>query len=57
MSSEPEYLICLECETPSYTFEWKNGKLFEANCMSCGNDDTDTFASQEEFDAMGTAGH
>jgi hypothetical protein len=57
MSSEPDYLLCLECETPSYTFEWKNGKLFEATCMTCGNVDIDTFASQEEFDAMGTAGH
>ena len=24
---EPEYLICLDCETPTYQFEFLNGKL------------------------------
>ena len=23
--SSPEYLICLECETPCYVFEWEDG--------------------------------
>jgi hypothetical protein len=56
-SDQPEYLICLECETPCYTFEFAKGKLKEAMCMVCANDDIDTFASEEEFDALGTAGH
>jgi hypothetical protein len=57
MAGEPEYLICLNCETPCYTFEFHNGKLKEAMCMVCANDEVDTFATEEEFDALGTAGH
>lgn len=57
MAGEPDYLICLNCETPCYTFEWVNGKLKEIQCMVCGNDEPDTFATEEEFDALGTAGH
>lgn len=53
--NEPEYLICLECETPCYTFEWAKGKLKEATCMTCGNDDVDTFMSEEDFDALSSA--
>ena len=25
--ASPEYLICLECETPCYVFEWEDGKI------------------------------
>ncbi len=48
----PEYLICLSCETPCYTFEWKNGEVSEAQCMACGADDTDEFITEEDFEAM-----
>ena len=49
---EPEYLICLDCETPCYTFEWTSGKLVEAMCQMCGADDIDLFVSEEDFEAI-----
>lgn len=49
---EPEYLICLECETPCYSFEWANDKLSEVMCMACGNDNIDQFMTEEEFEAL-----
>lgn len=48
----PEYVICLNCETPCYIFEWSDGKLTEVVCDTCGEDDPDTFATEEEFEAM-----
>lgn len=50
--SEPEYLICLECETPCYSFEWSDEALSEVMCMACGNDNTDQFMSEEDFEAL-----
>ncbi len=48
----PEYLICVECETPCYTFEWQHDELTEAMCTVCGNDEVDSFTTEEEFEAM-----
>jgi hypothetical protein len=48
----PEYLICLECETPCYEFEWEDGVLTEVICRVCGNEDTEQFISEEEFEAL-----
>lgn len=48
----PDYLICLECESPCYVFEWKDGKLKEILCEVCGNDELETFISQEDLDAL-----
>ncbi len=48
----PEYLICINCETPCYTFEWQNGRLVEAECQACGDDEPDEFVTEEEFEAM-----
>lgn len=48
----PDFLICLECETPNYVFEWKGGKLVEILCLACGNEDTDSFATQEEMEQL-----
>jgi hypothetical protein len=48
----PEYLICLNCETPCYVFEYKDGELREAVCEACGNDDTEQFVTADEFDAL-----
>lgn len=50
-STEPEFFICVECETPLYTFEWDSTKerLTEALCNMCGNDATDDFQTEEEF--------
>ena len=51
--STPEYLVCLDCETATYVFEWKDGKLIEILCEVCGNEDTDQFATSEDLEAMG----
>ncbi|MEM6792972.1 MAG: hypothetical protein AAF725_03270 [Acidobacteriota bacterium] len=48
---EPEYLICINCETPCYTFEWRV-KLVEAMCLACGNEDLDEFVTEEDFEAI-----
>ena len=45
-----EYYICLECETPCYVFEEKDGKLISAVCQSCGNDNVDSFATPEDVE-------
>jgi hypothetical protein len=48
----PEFLICLECETPCYIFEWQGGKLKEVLCAACGNEDPESFLSEEEMDQL-----
>ena len=50
--ASPDYVICLECETPCYVFEWEDGHLTEALCQSCGNDDLEQFALPEELDDL-----
>ncbi len=47
---EPEYLICLQCETPTYQFEFTNGKLVAVVCNTCGNDDLSDFMTESEYD-------
>jgi hypothetical protein len=51
----PEFLICLECETPCYVFEWQAGGLTEILCEVCGNEDPEQFVSDEEFDQLSGA--
>ncbi len=53
--SAPEYVICMECETPCYIFEWSDGCLTEAVCEACANDDINQFATEEEYDALAMA--
>ena len=48
----PDYLICLECETPTYVFEWSEEKVSEALCARCGNEDPVLFLTEEEFEAL-----
>ena len=48
----PDYLICLECETPSYVFEWKGDQVTEVMCLICGNEDVASFATEEEYEAL-----
>jgi translation initiation factor 2 beta subunit (eIF-2beta)/eIF-5 len=48
--SAPEYLICLECETPCYIFDWVDGRIVEAQCTACGNDDPAAFMTEEELE-------
>lgn len=51
--STPDYLICLECESPCYVFEWRDEKPVEAMCTMCGNDDPLTFVTQSDYDDLG----
>jgi len=53
--AQPEYLICLECETPVYVFEWREGRVIEATCPMCGNEDPASFATEDEMEEMGVA--
>ena len=47
---EPEYLICLQCETPTYQFEFLDGKLIAVVCNTCGNDDITDFMTEAEIE-------
>ncbi len=49
---QPEYLICLECESPVYVFEWDEGRVTDVVCATCGNDDPASFATEDELDEM-----
>jgi hypothetical protein len=48
----PDYLICLECESPCYVFEYKDGKISEVICTVCGCDDPSQFATEEDLEAL-----
>ena len=48
--SEPEFLICLNCETPTYDFDFDNGKILAAVCAACANDDPSEFMTEAEFE-------
>ncbi len=48
----PDYLICLECETPCYVFEWEDDRLKEAICTTCGNEDVSGFATESDYEEM-----
>ena len=48
----PDYLICLECESPVYVFEWADGKVREALCEVCGNEEAAQFATEDEYEAL-----
>lgn len=49
---EPEYLICLECDTPTYQFEFLDGKLASVVCNTCGNDNPSDFMTENEYDEL-----
>ena len=50
---EPEYLICLECETPTYQFEFgPTGKLAAVMCNTCGNDNPSEFMTEAELEEL-----
>ncbi len=48
----PDYLICLNCESPCYEFEWGDDGVQEAFCAVCGNDEPDQFVTEDDFDAL-----
>ena len=51
LMDEPEYLICLQCETPTYQFEYDSkGKLATVVCQTCGNDDPTDFMTEAELE-------
>ena len=50
MDDEPEYLICLQCETPTYQFEIVNGKIANITCVVCGNDEVSDFVTEAEYE-------
>lgn len=50
--SAPDYVVCLDCETPCYVFEWRDDALREALCVACGNDDVDAFATPAELEEL-----
>jgi translation initiation factor 2 beta subunit (eIF-2beta)/eIF-5 len=50
--ASPEYLVCLECETPCYNFEWEDGKITEVLCAACGSEDPEQFAKPEDLEEM-----
>ena len=52
---QPEYLICSSCETPTYVFEWTEGRVLNAMCAVCGNEDPETFLSEDDFEEMAAA--
>lgn len=49
---EPDYFICLQCETPTYEFEYTNGKLGAIVCGTCGNDDPSDFMTEADYDDL-----
>jgi hypothetical protein len=48
----PEYIICLNCETPCYDFEYEDDHLVEILCPICGNEEIDQFITPDEFDSL-----
>ncbi len=48
----PDYVICLECESPTYIFEWRDGVLLEAQCTLCGNEDVSQFITESDYEEM-----
>lgn len=50
--ADPDYVVCLECDTPSYVFQWAGGTIVEAICQACGNDDPSLFCTEEELEEM-----
>jgi hypothetical protein len=45
---EVDYLICQNCTTPSYVFEMEGGRITEALCLVCGNDEPAQFNRGED---------
>lgn len=48
----PEFLVCLNCESACYVFEWGDEGVEEALCQVCGNDEPDQFVTEDDFDAI-----
>ena len=58
MAEEPDFIICNECDSPVYVFEWKEGRIAEALCTSCGNSSPSLFTTEEEYgEEMASGAH
>jgi len=51
LEAEPDYVYCLQCESPVYTFDWdhQEKKLGSAMCPVCGNEESEDFQTEGEF--------
>ena len=45
---EVDYLLCQQCGTPCYVFEMDGGRIVEATCLVCGNDEINQFNLGED---------
>ena len=50
--SGPDFVLCLECDTPVYEFLIREGDLKEAFCSACGNEELEHFARPEEVEEL-----
>jgi translation initiation factor 2 beta subunit (eIF-2beta)/eIF-5 len=50
--SEPDFIICNECDSPVYVFDWQDGRIASATCTSCGNDKPAFFTTEEDYGEM-----
>lgn len=48
----PDFLVCLDCESPCYDFEWRGNKPIEALCLVCGNEDVELFATESQVEEL-----
>lgn len=48
----PDYIICLDCESPVYVFEWDGNRITEAMCTTCGNSKVSLFSTEEDYGEM-----
>jgi len=45
---EVDYLTCSQCGTPCYVFEMEDGRIAEAMCLVCGNDEIELFSEGDD---------
>jgi hypothetical protein len=50
--SEPDFIICNECDSPVYVFDWQDNQIKNAMCTSCGNDKPAYFTTEEDYGEM-----
>lgn len=50
--AQPDYVLCLECDTPVYVFDYRDGQIKQAECPTCGNEELEHFALPEEIEEL-----
>ncbi len=48
--ADPEFMMCLSCDTPTYSFEFQNDKVTSIMCTTCGADDPSDFVTESEYE-------